>query len=240
MKGLFFQKPLEFHIQVEGESWSQGQTIKGKLTIKNHAPESQIAGPLGVHLAVGDLKKVKNKTPGGLKISKSFDVHPTQSEVSWEFPTDLNCQVTDSRFSYFLVYGVGADPDQMGALELKFKPIPLVLEFVESFKTHQRFVQKSIKFSKGQVDIKLIPPDSKAFSKLESVTISFSSTSEELQVEYDFALKKVEATAMNLEVTKVSKTLEQTLAIRDCYTAAGRLAHETLEGAIAEALASIV
>jgi len=40
MKGTFFQKPLELELNIEGESWKQGDSVYGNLVVKNHGPDS--------------------------------------------------------------------------------------------------------------------------------------------------------------------------------------------------------
>ena len=35
MKGTVFQGNLQFHVDIEGESWTPGQTLRGKLNVNN-------------------------------------------------------------------------------------------------------------------------------------------------------------------------------------------------------------
>ena len=36
MKGTFFQRPVEYNLWIDGESWRQGDTVSGELTVRNH------------------------------------------------------------------------------------------------------------------------------------------------------------------------------------------------------------
>jgi hypothetical protein len=75
MKGTFFSKPLEWNIETEKESWTQGESIKGILRVKNHsAEEIDIAGT-GVGLAHADVKKVHARTEGAMKFEQKEIFH---------------------------------------------------------------------------------------------------------------------------------------------------------------------
>ena len=37
MKGTFFNKPLEYKIEIDGESWTQGSKVTGNIIIVNHS-----------------------------------------------------------------------------------------------------------------------------------------------------------------------------------------------------------
>ncbi len=59
MKGTFFQKPIEYKIEVEGETWSQGDVVKGQLIVNNHGDSSLDFTSIGCHLCFVDMKKMK-------------------------------------------------------------------------------------------------------------------------------------------------------------------------------------
>ena len=40
MRSAFFQQPLEYQIEVEGESWEQGEVVKGLLRVRNMSSEA--------------------------------------------------------------------------------------------------------------------------------------------------------------------------------------------------------
>ncbi len=70
MKGLFFNKPLEWSIEVQGESWYQGSTLQGKLTVKNHGTEAMDLSDSGVGLAFADIKKIHARSENALKLEQ--------------------------------------------------------------------------------------------------------------------------------------------------------------------------
>ena len=56
MKGTFFQKPFEFKLNVEGETWRQAQGVSGVLTVKNQGSSPVSVEGTRVHLAYGQLR----------------------------------------------------------------------------------------------------------------------------------------------------------------------------------------
>ena len=67
MKATLFNKPLEWSIETQGESWQQGSAIKGILKVKNHGQEELPLENAGVGIAHADVKKVHARTEGILK-----------------------------------------------------------------------------------------------------------------------------------------------------------------------------
>ena len=51
MRSTFFQQPLQYQIEIDGENWDQGEKIKGKLIIRNMSSEAVILNASQVILA---------------------------------------------------------------------------------------------------------------------------------------------------------------------------------------------
>lgn len=243
MKGTFFQKPLEFNLRIEGETWNQADAISGELIAKNHGAEPVALETLGVGLAHGELKKVRLKSPEAFDVlaSQKFEggqmLEPgKEARLSWKFETDRNCPISDSTKSLFIVYGQGDATEKLGQLQLTIRPYWIIQEFLSTVTTQFRFVVKTLKWSKGRVEAKLAPPDSKAFAMLEHLTLSFRFEEETLDVKYVFQVKKLEATAANVDVKKDKREVEQSFAKHEYLTPSGRIGFERLEAAIREAL----
>src|SRR4051812_18114787 len=124
MKGMSFQKPLEFRLQVEGETWNQGDSISGVLEVKNRGSESISLADMQVQLGHGRLKRVHEKMSGAFKILEKtgMDASATlapnaEAKLQWKFPTDRNCPITDSMASLFLLYGKGEVVETLGQLQ---------------------------------------------------------------------------------------------------------------------------
>lgn len=241
MKGTYFQKPLEFRLEVEGESWSQGDPVQGTLIIKNHGPEAIATDDMRVQLAYGELKKVRAKDASTFEIMATSEVGggkvEPQKELrhSWRFETDRNAPITDKTDSLFLLYGQGT-PEKLGQLQLIFNPYSLIQEFVERLKLTYRFVVKSQKSNKGWVEVKFAAPAAKAFATLEGLILNFRFDGEALEVRYQFQIKKIEATAASMDMKKEKKQVTQRLEKNHYLTPSGRVNHDQLEASIREAV----
>ena len=243
MKGTFFQQPLEFNLRVEGESWNQGDPLSGVLTLKNHSPTALTSLNPCFHLALGELKKVRLKAPDAFEViaSGSFptlDSLAPQAEASFPFqiPTDRNCPITDSTDSLFLLYGRGDSLEKLGQLQLQFQPFPLIQELVKTLEIHFRFITKTRKSNKNRVEVKLSPPDSRAFTMVEHLLLSLHFQKETLEASYTFHVKQVEPSAASYTLKKAKKEFKQSLPPSQYLLASGRTNHEALEAAIDQAL----
>ena len=242
MKGKFFQKPLELGLEVQGESWRQGDPIQGRLTVKNHGAESP-AQDIQVHLAWGTLKKVHKKEDGAFEILSTLGFSsdtriPAQGDATldWKFQTEINCPITDSTDSLFLVYGSGEKLENLGQLQLKILPSQIVLDFLDVLNTEHRFVLKSHKFSKGWVESKFSPPSSKSFAMVDLLTIRTRFEGENLEVKYSFQVKKLESTAASMDTKKDKREHYQLVAPHQLRIPSGRVNFPEIEKLLREAL----
>jgi len=248
VKGTFFQKPLEFRLSVDGETWRQGDPITGTLTVKNHSPEPLPTQEITVRLARATLRKVHQKLEGAFETAVGSAAPPSDASTlapgaefnfPWKFVTDRNCPITDSVSSLFLLYGKGEDGMQMGQLQVPVIPYEVISQFLDVMKTAFRFVLKTTKWSKGSVDAKLAPPDSRNFVGLEQAVISFHFEGEVLQVDYDFKLKKIEASASAVELKKQKTSFSQSYEPALYRTPSGRFDHERVEKEIGTILSQV-
>ncbi len=246
MKGTFFQKPFEFKLSVEGESWRQSQEVSGVLTVKNQGNATLSLDGTRVQLAYGQLRKVRQKSPKAFEIlqAETLQGAPTldpQKEIQlpWKFKTDLNIPISDTGASLFLLYGQLPEQDKMGQLQLTFHPSEIIQEFLNAITVQFRFVQKTIKSSKGYVEVKLVPPTAKAFAMLEHLILSFRFDGDTLGVDYEFQIKKLEPTVGSMVVKKELKQTSQAFTAAQYRLPSGRLNHEIMESSIREALGQI-
>lgn len=246
MKGTFFKKPLELRLLVEGESWRQGDPVSGELSVRNTGSESFPSEGLCVRLARGELRKVRAKSPDAFQEIASAAFGPSsaleagkESVMKWSFPTDRNCQITDSLASLFLLYGNGEDSTQIGQLQLKFDPDEVIQEFIQRLQVNFRFVAQSRKSRKGWVEYKLDPPSAKAYATLEQLALSFRFHGEALEVRYVFQVKKIESTAAALDLKKGTLELAQTFTPSQYRLPSGRINHDLMESSLKEALGQV-
>ena len=151
MKGTFFSKPLEWNIETVGESWQQGEILKGTLKVKNHGSEAMDLTGTGVGLAFADIKKVQTRAEGAIKPEATESLEGKNldpgSEVTldFSFPLSSNGPVTDKKSSYYLSFGKNFIE---GQLQLKIEPKALYSKIVGLLDTFYRFKMKEYKTSK--------------------------------------------------------------------------------------------
>ena len=246
MKGTFFQKPLEFRLEVDGEMWAQGDKITGSLVAKNHGSDPVTLNEFRVALAHGELKKVRAKSPEAFKIlntatGPSGAKLEAQNEFTlpWSFETNRNGPITDTSSSLFLLYGRGDVNEQLGQIQLTMNPDSVIQEIIQIFVIAFRFVVKTRKFAKGSVEVKLAPPDAKAFAAVEQLILNFCYEGETVHLSYSFGVKKVEATASSFEMVKDKKVFAQSFTPGQYRTASGRFNHDPIETTIREVISQV-
>jgi hypothetical protein len=212
MKGTFFNKPLEWNIETQGESWAQGATIQGILKIKNHGTESINLQDAGVAIAYADIKKIHARSEGALK----FDVKTSftdaecaandQKELNFSLTLPANCPISDKKSSYYIAYGRNFSESH---LQLKVEPKPLYAKIVGLMDTFQRFKVKEIKGAKKGVEYKLLPPSSRDLANLDSLSLIFSLEGETLNMDFEFQVKKLDTSGITHKVNKETITIKK-------------------------------
>lgn len=214
MKGTFFNKPLEWNIETSGESWQQGDTLKGTLKIKNHGAESVALSECGVALAYADIKKVHTRTDGALKpeATSTFsesEIKPAEEiSLDFSFPITSNGGITDKKNSYYLSFGKNFLEAQ---LQVKVEPKVLYSKIVGLLDTFARFKVKDIKSAKKGVEYKLLPPTSREMANIESLLLTCSMKEENLLLRFDFQVKRLDTSSVTTKVNKESVSIEKDL-----------------------------
>ena len=235
MKGTSFQKPFEFNLLVDGETWRQGDVITGSLIGKNHADPAAALNGVQVVLAYGDLNQVRKKDPEAFEVISSVPV--SSSGQTWKFQLDRNSPTTDKGGSLFLVYGLGETYSQMGQLQLAVQPYTLIEDFLEILKIQFRFVFKNQKFNKGFVETKLSPPASKSYATVEQLLLSCRFEGESFEVRYSFAIQKVEAISGSaFDLKKLKRDFKKSYTPIQYKLLNGRINHEQMEAEIRRVL----
>ncbi len=218
MKGTFFSKPLEWNIETDKESWSQGESIKGVLRVKNHSPEEIDLTSAGVGLAYADIKKVHARTEGAMKFEQKENFAqnklPAQGilELSFALPLPANSPVSDKKASFYLTYGKNHEENH---LMLKIEPRILFGKVIGLLDTFHRFKLKEIKSAKSGVEYKLIPPTSRDLANVESLNLTFSMQGETLFMDYDFQVRKLDTASVTTKVNKEGVRLQKQLSPKE-------------------------
>lgn len=218
MKGTFFSKPLEWNIETEKESWTQGDLVRGILRVRNHGAENLDLNNSGVGLAFADIKKVHARTDGAMKFDgeEVFKDLELKSGEEKQLPFSLqlppNSGVTDKKASYFLTYGKNYSENH---LMLKVEPRVLFAKVVSLLDTFQRFKLKEYKCVKDGVEYKLIPPTSRDMANLESLNLTFSMKDENLVMDYEFLVRKLDTEGVVNKINKVGVKIKKSLSPKE-------------------------
>lgn len=241
MKGTFFSKPLEWNIETDKESWSQGEAIKGTLRLKNHSSDTIKLNEAGVAIAFADIKKVHARSEGAMKFDAKAVFPETelkgqeQKELPFSLTLPANCAVTDKKASYYLTYGNNHSESH---LMLKVEPKVLFGKVISLMDTFFRFKLKEYKAAKNGVEYKLIPPTSRDMANLESLNLIFSMQGENLQMDYDFVVRKLDTEGVVNKINKLSMKFQKNLTPREFSLGKDMINQDVLlksiEGAIAE------
>lgn len=235
MKGTFFLNSIEYRIEVEGESWDQGDLISGKLSARSHSNNNEV-GSLKIALAVGNEKKVRSKDSDAFEEVGKIILE--NAENTWEFRTPIDVAVTDKSLSPYLLYGPDSG-SEMGQLRLDFRPVKPIQAFLGAFQSGAQFVIKSQKSKLKRVETKLLPPSGKAFSFVESVLVSMScNLGKDLDIRYVFTVKTIDIQASKAGFKKEKKTFEQQI-LRSEYEKFDLIKTEVFESRIQEILTKL-
>lgn len=225
MKGTIFLKSLEYNIIADGERWHQGDKIKGVLKIRNHSADSIELPLLKISLAVGNFKKIKSKDKKAWEslaeislAEKCFINASDEKEFPWSFQLPEDCQITDKSGSVYLTFTDQDEAWPAGQLEIVVDPKMVMLQFLEILQNFLRFKTVQTKFSKGMVEVKLNPPNSRELSHVESLVLRMREVDKTLDLEYVFNMHVFETVAGNVIAQKKVKQVDQKLSSKQYYS----------------------
>jgi len=218
MKGTFFAKPLEWNIHVQGESWAQGDVLRGEVSVTNHGTDPVDLAGHGVVLALGDIKKVHTRHPKAFKPWANADfavgaVAPgARATLPFSLALPANCAVTDRRVSPYITYGNLAQP---GHLQLAVGPRKLFTEVTKLLETFLRFKPKDVKAGKAGAEFKLLPPSSREWAHVESLQLTQTVEGEQLVLDFLFNVKVINTQSVTTALAKEQRQARRTLAPRE-------------------------
>jgi hypothetical protein len=225
MKGTFFKQPLEYSIDIQGESWKQGQLLKGNLTVKNHGQEEVDLSKMGVTLALTDAKKFKAKNEKAFKISsqnpfpEGTKLAPSSEQaLEWEFPLDNDCPITEKSSTLQIFCGNQSNLFEAGNLELQINPIEIIMKYVEIFENFFRFKRKSLKNKSGFIDILYTCPGGKDFAQVEKLNQHLRIKDGELEIKWIFKISQLAYNGAEVVKERVEKKFDQAMAKKQYQT----------------------
>lgn len=246
MRGLFIQKSLEFRLDVQGDSFEQGQAVACTLKIINRGTESTTLKSPTLRLAVGDVKLVKAKDPGAFTTLATAEIEQAVELASGAefvaahtFTLDRNCPITEKAKSPFLLYGDAACDADLGQLPLTVTAHTYLQAIFDTLTTVFSFIPKSQTSKGGWTTIKLRPPESRAMSFVDELNLSMRFTEDSLEVSFLFSVKKFDASQTKVGVRKDKTELKQSWAPQEYLFGGEFIRQEFVEAKLQEALAEV-
>ncbi|OUR94047.1 hypothetical protein A9Q84_18210 [Halobacteriovorax marinus] len=191
MKSVFFQKPLEFTIDISGESWKQGENVSGSLSVKSHSGDALNYADYGIFLVKGDNKKIKKKDPKGITVIGETLLGDSDN-LSFSFDLDINCPITETSSGLYIICGKKDELLEGQQMALKVLPGQTITSFIEVIENFLRFKVKSLKYKKEALEATIVVPNTKDYSKIMQFKLIFSKSEENLLLNYQFKIKSID------------------------------------------------
>ena len=252
MRSTFFDRPLEYQLLTAKEEWLQGESIAGKLTIRNMNEEKVVTSTVDVLLAYGNFKKVKAGEEDCWEmlhrenILKDLSLDGNQQlSFNWRFNLPSDAPITDKSGSLFLLFGGEDVLDRGGRLDVPIKMMELLQSFLQTFSTQFQFVQRNSKFKDGWTEVQLDPPTgSREFPNLEHVMCYLRMVDENLELKYRCKIKTLKKEGESMKARGKYLEVSQTLTADDYLQTSGfpnrSRFREMIEIALSEAKPTVV
>jgi len=155
MRSVFFQNPLEYQIQTDREEWNQGDSIQGRLRVRNMSGNSVPSIQSSLVLAYGVRKEIKSGDAEAWKIQSEImpisgaNLDP-QGEINteWELKLSDDCPITDKSASLFLLFGGDKVMEEGGRIDLRVELHPILQSFLKPLRPSSSFWKSTEKAKK--------------------------------------------------------------------------------------------
>jgi len=218
MRSVYFQQPLEHQIEVEGESWNQGEVVKGQLRIRNMSSKTVAVKTSQIILAHGLKKVFKEGTMVPWEVLEKQLVAQdialqagSELTFGWNFNLSTDCPITDKQGGLYLLFGGDEALTEGGRLNLQINLHPILQNYLQTFTTQFRFLEKYQKRKSELTEVKLIPPDSREYPNMDYVLCFLRIHDEQLEAHYRFKMSGLGRTGEKMTVTKKNRELEQSI-----------------------------
>ena len=227
MRSTFFEKGIEYQLEIDGENWNQGGFINGQLSIKNINDNTITVNSINLVLAYGLKKTIKEKKESTWEVlekiilGKNLSVQSGQiKSFNWNINIETDFPITDKKGGLFLLFGSEEVFSRGGMLDLNIKLHPILQNFLQTFTTQFRFLEKYQKRKQDWTEVKLLPPESREFPNLESVTCLLRIKNENFEISYSFKMKTLGRSGQQMKITKKNREFFQTIS-KDNYLQIG-------------------
>ncbi|HKI98429.1 MAG TPA: hypothetical protein VKB51_08165 [bacterium] len=190
MRALYFAKPLEYRLEVTGDTFVQGDSLAGTLSVTNRddAPQTKLTLQLG--LAYGVYKEIKAEGQRAMRVlerltlAEGFSLKPGEEKrCEWKLPLELTGPVQSKEGSPFLLYGGDLDkPETRGQIDLPVQLATPFKAFLTTLENHFAFELRGTTCLDGVLEGRFKPPTS--YPTLEELTVLVSIEEKGVKVEF--------------------------------------------------------
>ena len=132
MRSIFFEKGIEYQIEINGENWNQGDYITGKLSTKNLNDSTITLNSINIVLAYGLKKTIKEKKEltwevvEKIILCENLSIQSKNIEsFNWKINLGTDCPITDNKGGLYLLFGGEEVFSRGGMIDLKINVLPL-------------------------------------------------------------------------------------------------------------------
>ncbi len=218
MRSVYIQQPLEHQIEVDGESWNQGEVVKGQIRIRNMSSKTVAVKTSQIVLAHGLKKAFKEGTMVPWEVLEKQVVAQdialqagSEQTFGWNFDLSTDCPITDKQGGLYLLFGGDEALTEGGRLNLQINLHPILQNYLQTFTTQFRFLEKYQKRKSELTEVKLIPPDSREYPNMDYVLCFLRIHDEQLEAHYRFKMSGLGRTGEKMTVTKKNREIEQSI-----------------------------
>jgi hypothetical protein len=247
MRGILIQHPLEYRLEVHGNTFAQGASVPCSLTVRNHSGSSTTLSKLALELSLGTLKKIKAKEPDAFVVLERNDLGSdaqlapgAQATIERTITLSSNAPITAKNSSPYLLYGDPSSDGGLGQLLLTVQPHAHVRHIFDTMTTVFNFINKGESHKDGLTIAKLKAPDSRRFSLVEELNLGATfEDSDVLCLRFLFTVKKFDHSGAKVNVKKGKVELTRRLDPREYLFGGGFARQDFLEAEIEAALAEV-
>ncbi len=213
MKGIFFENALELVLDVAGESWKQGDVVRGTLQVINRGSKNFPLDKYGVKLCFGPRKKVKSNDLDLLKEENFLGSNEIKKgetkELPFNFSLSNNSPISEKTSGIFLFCG------DNNFLDLNITPHKIISSFFEFLEVFLRFKIKGLKNKKDQIEATLAIPANKDYTGIEDLKILVKLKGENLDLVFQFKLKKITFEGGGIKTEDKKQEIKKSLTPKD-------------------------
>jgi hypothetical protein len=238
MRGIFIEQPWQLTLEVDGESFTQGQSVSGRVSVQNLSNEPQKLENLKTILVVGNKKKIKERDPEAFSalneqlLIEEANVATGESRAfDFKFDLDVNCPNTEKASGVYVQCSLNDDLAQKCFLELNVTPHEIITQFLVVFENLFRFKVKSFKNKKDGLEATVIVPGGKELSSVQQLKMLFNVSGKDLVINYQTKVTKMDFSDGQMQSKSSVQKFEQTLTEKD-YSVFGSVNQEGISKAV--------